>query len=280
MGFSAINNINALTAQRSLQGTQSMMNRTLGRLATGLRINRASDDAAGLAISSGLRADIRAMNQGIRNANDGISVVQVTEGALEEINTVLTRMKELAEQGASDTSGVDDGTEKEALQAEVAELLLEIDRINAATTFNGRSVLQDVALDVQVGITNGTESQISIDTGGSGGLDVTAANLSIDTADVSNKTGALAALDAIDSALDTVSSLRGDLGATQSRLESAVRNQANVVENVVDAESRIRDADIASEVVNLTKANILSQTGMAALAQANAQSQSVLSLLQ
>ncbi|MEM7243697.1 MAG: flagellin [Acidobacteriota bacterium] len=279
MGFSAINNISALTAKRSLGMTQNMMDRTLGRLATGLRINRASDDAAGLAISSGLRGDIRAMQQGIRNAHDGISYVQVTEGALEEINTILTRMKELAEQGASDTTGVDDASEKEALQAEVGELLEEIDRINAATNFNGRSVLQDESIDVQIGITNGTESQINIDTGGATGLDVTTANLSIDTLDVSNKSGALSALDAVDTAIDTIASLRGDLGATQSRLESGARNQANVLENVIAAESRIRDADIASEVVNLTKSQILSQSGMSALAQANGQAQSVLSLL-
>ncbi|MEM7243696.1 MAG: flagellin [Acidobacteriota bacterium] len=279
MTFSAINNISALTAQRSLTGTQNMMSKTLGRLATGLRINRASDDAAGLAISSGLRGDIRAMQQGIRNGNDGISVVQVTEGALEEINSILTRMKELAEQGASDTTGVDDASEKEALQAEVSELLGEIDRINAATSFNGRSLLQDVSLDVQIGITNGTESQIAIDTGGSDNLDVTAANLSISTIDVSNKSGALSALDAVDTAIDTIASLRGDLGATQSRLESAIRNQSNVLENVVSAESRIRDADIASEVVNMTKSQILNQTGMSALAQANGQAQGILSLL-
>ncbi|MEM7243698.1 MAG: flagellin [Acidobacteriota bacterium] len=279
MGFSAINNISALTAQRSLGQTQMATSQSLGRLATGLRINRASDDAAGLAISSGLRADIRAMDQGIRNANDGISVVQVTEGALEEINSILTRMKELAEQGASDTSGTDDGSEKEALQAEVTELISEIDRINASTTFNGRNVLQDVALDVQVGITNGTESQISIDTGGASGLNVTAANLGVGTADVSNKSGAQSALDAIDSAIDDVASLRGDLGATQSRLESAVRNQSNVLENVISAESRIRDADIASEVVNMTRNQILNQTGLSAMAQANQQAGSVLSLL-
>jgi flagellin len=224
MGFSAVNNVSALTAQRSLTSTQSMMNKSLGRLATGLRINRAADDAAGLAISSGLRADIRAMDQGIRNANDGISIIQVTEGALEEINNILTRMKELAEQGASDTSGLDDGAEKEALQAEVAELVLEIDRINASTTFNGRNLLQDVSVDVQVGITAGTESAISVDTGGSANLNVTAAHLSVGSVDVSTKATALPALTAIDSAIEDVSSLRGDLGAAQSRLESAVRN--------------------------------------------------------
>ncbi|MEM7243695.1 MAG: flagellin [Acidobacteriota bacterium] len=279
MGFSVVNNVSAITAQRSLGQNEMMMNRTLNRLSTGLRINRAADDAAGLAISSGLRSDIRAMRQGIRNANDGVSFVQVTEGALEEINSILTRMKELAEQGASDTTGVDDGSEKEALQAEVAELIEEIDRINAVTSYNGRSVLQDVSLDVQVGITDGTESRITIDTGGPTNLDVTATNLGVGAVDVSNKTGAQSALGLIDTAIDRVSALRGDLGATQSRLDTAARNQGLVVEEMVAAESRIRDADIAAEVVALTKTQILSQTGMSALAQANQQSQSVLTLL-
>jgi flagellin len=279
MGMSAINNISAITAQRSLSQTQNAMGISLGRLATGLRINRASDDAAGLAISSALRADIRAMQQGIRNANDGISVVQVTEGALEEVNTILTRMKELAEQGASDTSGTDNGAEKEALQAEVAQLIEEIDRINAGTSFLGRNVLQDVSLDVQVGITAGTESQISVDTGGGASLDVTAANLGVSTVDVSTKAGSQSALTALDAAIEDVASLRGDLGATQSRLDSAVRNASNVLENMVGAESRIRDADLAAEIVNLTKNQILTQTGISALAQANQQSASVLALL-
>jgi flagellin len=280
MGFSALNNISALTAQRSLGLTATGMNRTLARLSSGARINRASDDAAGLVISSGLRADIRALQQGIRNANDGISVVQVTEGALEEINTILTRMKELAEQAASDTSGVDSGPEKTALNAEVAQLIEEIDRIHDSTSFLGLDVLQDVALEVQVGITAGAESRVTIDTGGGAGLDVTAANLGVDTVDISTKAGAQGALAAIDTAIDDVASLRGDLGALQSRLEAAARNQAIVVEEMTSADSRIRDADLAAEIVNLTKSQVLQQTGMAALAQANQQALSVLQLFQ
>jgi flagellin len=279
MGFSAINNISSLTAQRSLANTQAFMNTTLARMSTGLRINRAADDAAGLAISSQLRADIRAINQGIRNANDGISIVQVTEGALEEINSILTRVKELAEQGASDTSGDDDGPEKEALQAEVTQLLQEIDRIHDSTFFVGRAVLQDESLDVQVGITSGTESVITIDTGGGTGLDVTAANLGVAGLDVSTKLTARAALDLVNIAISDVASLRGDLGATQRRLEATARNQANTVEEITAAESRIRDADLASEIVNLAKSQVLQQTGYAALANANQQMQSILTLL-
>ena len=252
-------------------------------MATGQRINRAADDAAGLAISSALRADIRAMQQGVRNANDGISVVQVTEGALEEVNTILTRMKELAEAGGLRhlRAGQRHGEVRPPSRGGRAASS-EIDRIRDSTEFLGRDVLQDVSLDVQIGIT--------ADVGESRSTSTRAA-MPVSTSRprtwASQRRGhfhevrsAVSTDGSVDGAIDdVVRALRGDLGALQNRLESAVRNQQNVVENMVSADSRIRDADMAQEIVNLSKGQILQQTGMAALSQANQQAQSVLSLL-
>ena len=276
--FSIVNNLSALNTQRNLINSNNGLSSTIGKLSSGLRINMAADDPAGLAISSKLRADIRALNQAVRNGNDGISLVQTAEGSLEEINLILTRMKELAEEAASDTSGADDGSAKEALQDEFAALRSEIDRIAQSTDFNGRTVLGDVSVDIQVGIDATTSARIAIDTGGSLGS-VTASNLSINSDDISTKSGAQTALTNVSSAIDDIAALRGDLGALQSRLESSVRNTSNVAENIQAAESQIRDANIAQEVINLTKYQILSQTGIAAMAQANFQAQSYLSLV-
>ena len=276
--FSVVNNLAALNAQRNLVNSNSGLSRTIGHLSSGLRINMAADDPAGLAISSKLRSDIRALNQAIRNGNDGISLVQTSEGSLEEINLILTRMKELSEEAASDTSGADDGASKEALQDEFTALRSEIDRIAQSTDFNGRTVLGDISMDIQVGIDSSSASRISVDTGGSLGS-VTSSTLGVDSDDVSTKAGAQTALTNVNSAIDDIASLRGDLGALQSRLESTVRNISNVVENITAAESQIRDANIAQEVINLTKYQILNQTGIAALAQANFQAQSYLTLL-
>ena len=276
--FSIVNNLSALNTQRNLINSNNGLSSTIGKLSSGLRINMAADDPAGLAISSKLRADIRALNQAVRNGNDGISLVQTAEGSLEEINLILTRMKELAEEAASDTSGEDDGSAKEALQDEFAALRSEIDRISQSTDFNGRTFLGDVSVDIQVGIDATSSARIAVDTGGSLGS-VTASNLSINSDDISTKSGAQTALTNVSSAIDTIAGLRGDFGALQSRLESSVRNTSNVAENLQAAESQIRDTNIAQEVINLTKYQILNQTGIAAMAQANFQAQSYLSLL-
>ena len=282
MGLRINTNIASLNAQKNLAKTQLSLNKSLDRLSSGLRITRAGDDAAGLAISESLRAQIRGLGQAQRNANDGISVIQTAEGALNEISNILIRLRELAVQAASD--GSVGNAERSFLQNEFSSLQSEITRIANATRFGGRVLLDGTlsgsgsALTFQVGIFNNSAvDRITLDIG-----DATASGLQIEPADAAISTAASAqnALAKVDSALSAVSTVRGNLGAAQNRLQSTINNLASSIENLSAANSRIRDADIAAETAALTRAQVLQQAGIAVLAQANVSSQVALTLLQ
>ena len=282
MGLRINTNISSLTAQKNLSRTQSQLERSLDKLSSGLRITRAGDDAAGLAISEQLRAQIRGLRQAERNANDGISVIQTAEGALNEISNILIRQRELAIQSAS--SGGISNTERSFLQNEFSALQSEITRIANATAFGGRTLLDGTfsgagnAMTFQVGIFNNSAvDRISLQIG-----DATASGLNIQSSDaaISTAASAQASLTTIDSALSAVSTLRGNLGAAQNRLQSTINNLQSSVENLSAAISRIRDVDVAVETANLTRNQVLQQAGIAVLAQANISSQVALQLLQ
>jgi len=272
-------NMMSLNSQRALNGSQLSMQTSVERLSSGLRINRAKDDAAGLAISERITAQIRGMNQAMRNANDGISMLQTAEGAMDEISNALQRMRELAVQAATGT--VND-TDKASLNDEYQALGEEINRIVAATTFNETPLLSNTTpINLQVGYqSDPPTNQVQISFADLSALtSVSDLDSAGGTDNISTEAGALAALDAIDADIDTVSGARADVGALQNRLESTIRNLANIVENQSAARSRIRDADFAAETANLTRTQILQQAGTAMLAQANAIPQSVLQLL-
>ncbi len=290
--FSIVNNLGALNALNRLKFSNAGLNNTLGRLSSGLRINSAADDASGLAIADGLRADVSALNQAVRNANDGISVVQVADGALGEISTLLQRAVSLAEQAASDTSGADSGNEKTALNTEYQEILQEVNRLSNTVDFNGRTLFgtSGATFDIQVGASSvAANNKITLLTSAlqstgsaNGGLGLTASSgsgITVQTTALITKASAQTELDLIRTAIDTISSRRGNLGAVRNRLQNSINVVSIQSQNLTSAESQIRDADIASEVVNLTKFQVLNQTGLSALSQANQISQSVLSLL-
>lgn len=290
--FSIVNNIGALNALNRLGKAGQGMSKTLERLSSGLRINNASDDASGLAIAEGLRADISALNQATRNANDGISVVQVADGALSEISSLLQRGVSLAEQAASDTSGSDNGAAKTAINAEYQEILREVNRLSQSVDFNGTVLFgtNGASFEVQVGASaTQANNVISIATtalqstgSASGGLGLTSnggSGISVTTNALTTKAGAQGELALIKTAIGNIASRRGDLGAVRNRLDNTISVVSVQAQNLTAAESQIRDADIASEVVNLTKYQVLNQTGLSALSQANASAQSVLALL-
>ena len=281
MGLRINSNLPALNAQRNLSRSQLDLERSLDRLSSGLRITRAGDDAAGLAISEQLRAQVRGLSQAQRNANDGISVIQTAEGALNEISNILIRLRELAVQSAS-TAGVSN-SERSFLQNEFSALQSEITRIAQATQFGGRTLLDGSlsgganSLVFQVGIFNNSAvDRFSLDIGSA-----TTSGLAIQTTDaaVSTATAAQNALATIDTALTSVSTLRGNLGASQNRLQSTINNLAVSIETLSAANSRIRDVDVAAETAALTRAQVLQQAGIAVLAQANVSSQVALTLL-
>lgn len=260
-------NIASLNAQRNLNSSQSALNTSLQRLSSGLRINSAKDDAAGLAISERMTTQIRGLNQAARNANDGISLAQTAEGALSEVTNNLQRIRELAVQSANATNSASD---RLALDAEVQTLIAEIDRIATDSTFNGVQLLDTAAtLSFQVGANSG--ETVTVDTVDVSGV-IAGAVTDVATANTM--------LGAVDTALDTVNGVRADLGAAQNRFESIVRSAQTTSENLSASRSRIVDADFASETANLTRAQILQQAGTAMLAQANSAPQNVLSLLQ
>jgi flagellin len=275
MPLSVNTNIASLTAQRSLSNSQSTLETAFERLSTGKRINSAVDDAAGLAISQTLTSKVNGLNQAVRNTNDGISVVQIAEGALDEVTSILQRMRDLAVQAANDSLST---TERGYLQTEQGKLADALDDVAGAAKFGSTALLSGSfnAKSFQIGADNGDTLSFSIDGISTGALSVSSSG------DVSLSTAALAstAISTIDAALGAVASDRATLGAIQSQLESTVRNLANVAENTAAARSRILDTDYAAETANLTKAQILQQASTAILAQANAQPQSVLSLLQ
>jgi flagellin len=276
MGLRINTNTSSLNAQRVLWGTKINLDKSMERLASGYRINRAGDDAAGLAISENLRAQVRGLKQAARNANDGISLVQVAEGAMNELSSIMIRLRELAVQSASDTIGP---VERQFLNVEYDQLISEVDRIADSTEFNGTQLLSGVGsiMDFQVGTKNNPEiDRISFD---SSKADANSAALGVNLTSVADKASAQNALSAIDSAITSVSAMRADFGALQNRLQTTVSNIQNAVENMSAANSRIRDTDVAEETSEMTRDHILLQAGTGVLAQANQSANVALNLL-
>ena len=276
MGLRIQNNVEAFNAHRQLSGTASKAAKSMEKLSSGFRINRAADDAAGLAISEKMRAQIGGLGQAQRNAQDGISLVQTAEGALNEVHSMLQRVRDLKVQYANGTLDADD---KLSIVSEVKALASEITEISTKTEFNGISLLNG---------TGGSAGTISFQVGANSGD-----TISVTTRDIAGASGTggvdgvtdtttwdAVTLDNIDTAINNISSLRGEFGAVQNRLEHRMANLAVYQENLVGSESRIRDVDMAAEMVNFTKLGILQQAGTSMLAQANQAPQSVLSLLQ
>ena len=278
------NNIPSLNAQRLLGINNNRLAVSVERISSGLRINRAADDAAGLAISEALRSDIRALRQAVRNANDGISLINVTEGALNEQSSILIRLRELSSQASTGTVG---STERQTIQLEFDALRLEIDRIANTTAFNGQKLVDGSLAStassssqilIQVGLDSGVDSRINLNTQ----INLTAVNASsllIAELSLTTAAGALTALDVINNAISTITQSRGKVGAVQNRLVRTISNLSISVENLQAAESSIRDADISEEVAVLTRNQILVQAATAMVGQANLIPQSVLQLL-
>jgi flagellin len=276
MGLRINTNVASLNAQRNLMGTKWGLDKSLEKLSSGYRINRAGDDAAGLAISENLRAQVRGLKQASRNAQDGVSLVQVAEGGLNEISSIMIRLRELAVQAASDTIGP---VERQFLNVEYDQLVSEVDRIADGTEFNGTQLLSGTGsiLDFQVGTRNDPNiDRLSFD---ASKADANSAALGVNLTSVADKASAQNSLAAIDAAIVSVSAMRADFGAIQNRLQSTIGNIAVSVENLSAANSRIRDVDIAEETAEMTKNNILLQAGTSVLAQANQSSNTALQLL-
>lgn len=265
-------NLTAMNANRQLGVTTGQQAKSSEKLSSGYKINRAADDAAGLSISEKMRSQIRGLNKASDNAQDGISLIQTAEGALNEAHSILQRMNELATQAANDTNTSSD---RSAVQDELNALTSEIDRIASTTQFNTQNLLDGnfTGKNLQIGALEGQKISLTITT-------MDAAALSIDTIKVSTFADAGSAMTKIQHAISSVSKQRSALGAVQNRLEHTVANLDNVSENTSSAESRIRDTDMAEEMVNYSKNNILAQAGQSMLAQANQSTQGVLSLLQ
>jgi len=276
MGLRINTNTASLNAQRNLRSSKLGLDKSLERLSSGFRINRAGDDAAGLAISENLRAQIRGLKQASRNAQDGVSLIQVAEGSLNEISGILIRLRELGVQAASDTIGP---VERQFLNVEYDQLVSEIDRIADGTEFNGTLLLSGTGsiLDFQVGTRNDPNiDRLSFD---ASKADANAAALGVNLTSVADKASAQNSLSAIDSAIVSISAMRADFGAVQNRLQSTINNLAVSLENMAAANSRIRDVDIAEETAEMTMNNVLLNAGTSVLAQANQTSQVALGLL-
>ncbi|MCH2533552.1 MAG: flagellin FliC [Bdellovibrionales bacterium] len=276
MALRIATNVASLNAQKNLGGTQRHMDKALARLSSGYRINQAADDAAGLAISENLRGQIRGMKQANRNANDGISLVQVAEGGLNEVSNMLIRLRELAVQASSDTIG---DTERKFLDVEYQQLKSEIQRISENTKFNGRTLLNGTGgiVDIQVGVNNDAfKDRISFN---ASAANSTLESLGLTAESLATKEMAQASMDVVDSAMVSVNAIRANFGAMQNRLNSTITNLDIAHENLSAANSRIRDADVAEETANLTKHNILMQAGVSVLGQANSAQQIALKLL-
>ena len=264
-------NIAALNSYRQLGGNNSAVSKNLEKLSSGYRINRAADDAAGLAISEKMRGQIVGLQTAQKNANDGISLVQTAEGALTEVHDMLNRMKELATQAAN---GIYTDSDRQKLQDEVTELTAEINRIANNTDFNGTKLLDgSLNTSLQIGDTAAQSIAVSVDS-------AAAAAIGVGTVNIATKAGATAAITAISTAVGNISTIRSNLGAIQNRLEHTINNLGVTTENMQAAESRIRDTDMAEEMMAYTKNNILVQAAQAMLAQANTVPQGVLQLLQ
>jgi flagellin len=275
MGLSVYNNVEAQNAHRLLSNTGTQLNKSMERLSSGLRINRAADDAAGLAVSEGMRSQIRGMNVASRNAQDGVSMVQVADGALGNVGDMLQRVRDLAVQASNGTLT---DAQRANLDTKVQQVLTEIGKTGTDTEFNGLKILAGSvataasAVTLQVGANASQNIAFTIGT-------VSTSDLGISGIAVSTAASATAAIASLDAAISTVTTSRANLGAIQNRLEHTINRLGMTSENLQAAESRIRDADMASEMIDFTKNQILQQSGMAMLAQANQSPQSVLSLL-
>ena len=263
-------NMQAANASRVLNVTANQQSKSTEKLSSGYRINRAADDAAGLSISEKMRKQIRGLDRASTNAQDGISAVQTAEGALNEVHSMLQRANELAVQAAN---GTNESTDIGYINSEIQQLSTEIDRIAKTTDFNGKKMLSGSSVSVFVGYTNSADNRITIS-----GVSLAAVASALTT--ITNNSEAQSLLDTIKTQIGNVSEYRSKFGAVQNRLEHTVDNLDNVVENVTAAESRIRDTDMADEMVKFSKNNILTQAGQSMLAQANQSTQGVLSLLQ
>ena len=284
MAIRIFNNPASTNAQRLLGENNNRLAQSVERISSGIRINKASDDAAGLAVSEGLRSDIRALRQAVRNANDGVSLINIAEGALNEQSSMLIRLRELSSQAATGTVG---STERATIQLEFNALRSEIDRISSTTAFNGQNLVDGSLASsvssanqilIQVGTDNSVNSRINLNKD----IDlqaVTVSALSIDSLSVTSANGALTALDSINTAIASVAATRGKVGAVQNRLARTISNISISVENLQAAESQIRDADIAEEVALLTRNQIMVQASTAMVGQANLIPQSILQLL-
>ena len=271
-------NMNAMNAHRNMGVNNNNSAKAMEKLSSGLRINRAGDDAAGLAISEKMRGQIRGLDQASRNAQDGISLIQTAEGALNETTNILQRMRELSVQAANDTNAT---TDRQAIQTELTALHSEISRIAETTKFNGKGIINsgasEVSLNIQVGANSGEGIKITLANMNASAIGVSAsavANIGTGTAGNAN-----ALTTSIDKALVNVSTQRAKFGAIQNRLEHTIKNVDNTSENLQAAESRVRDVDMAKEMMNYSKNNILNQAAQSMLAQANQQPQNVLNLL-
>lgn len=271
MGLRINSNIEALNAHRNLLATSNMLSKSMEKLSSGLRINRAADDAAGLAISEKLISQIKGLSQAIRNAQDGISLIQTAEGGLNETHSVLQRMRELAVQAANETLSDED---RQLIQLEVEQLLGEIDRIAQTTKFNNTTLLDGTRAAITLHVGPGSSDQLDVSL-----VDADVAALTLTGLSVGTVGGALSAIVSIDDAIQAISSARATLGAVQNRLEHTVANLSVAAENLQAANSRIRDTDMAQEMMNFTRLQILQQAGTAMLAQANLSPQAVLKLL-
>jgi flagellin len=276
MALTVNTNITAMSATNRLNSSNKGLSATLGRISSGMRINSAADDAAGLGVAENLNAASRSVRVAQRNTNDGISLVQTAEGSTSEVANILKRMRELAVQSASETL---DDDERAYIQDEFTAISSEVDRIANVTEFNGVSLTDgtNATIGVQVGINNTADDSIDITLG-----DLSAATLGVDTGslDLSTSAGAGTAIAAIDTALDTVNGYRSDYGAAQNRLESSMRNLENYDQSLTSAESQIRDADFAKESAEMAKYQVMQQAGVAALGQAKSINMQAAQLIQ
>jgi flagellin len=267
-------NIAAMNAHRNLSVTDGQMSKSLEKLSSGFRINRAADDAAGLAISEGLRSQVGGLKVAVRNAQDGVSVVQTAEGALTEVHAILQRVRDLTVQGANDSNSAEARTN---IETEITSLGDELTRITDSTEFNGTKLLDGAtpSLTFQVGAQGDANSVITVTLD-----DVKTTVAGIKALKVTDNTTAQTSIEAVDTAINAISTTRANLGAVQNRFEHTINSVNVAIENLSASESRIRDTDMAQEMVSFTRSQILSQAGTAMLAQANQASQGVLRLLQ
>ena len=284
MALKIFNNPSSINAQRLLAANSERLAKSVERISSGVRINKASDDAAGLAVSEALRSDIRAMRQAMRNANDGISMINVTEGALNEQSSILIRLRELASQSSTGTVG---STERQTIQLEFNSLRNEVDRITQSTTFNGQGLIDGALASgvtssnhvvLQIGINSNSNSQINLNKEMNLSA-ITSTALSIQNLSLTSIDSALTALASLNTAISSVAQGRGKVGAVQNRLARTISNISISVENLQAAESQIRDADIAEEIALLTRNQIMVQASTAMVGQANLIPQSILQLL-